>query len=211
MRKFLFSSFLAIFLFQYGVAQTVNKTDAAVCFFWVHLDENLGMIQNRSFYDSIYVQLAGALQQEAGYTLKPVDELKGKIPFHLLGYPMASGKKASKELNSQTYLKFEIQIVPNGMFSTSTSSVGSGNVSAGKSKTKAKVKVMIRATVYNSAGKKIKKAKQEAISTQEIEISQEMLTVRGFGFSQFNQDITQDAGLSPIIHEACVKIAKALN
>ncbi len=204
------SFFVFLFMGFSLQAQQINKQNTAISFFWVNLDENLGVMQNKAFYDSLYTELTNALVSEGGYTLHPVSDLKNKVPFHMLGYPLASGKKAGKSGVAETYLKFQIQIVPNGIFTTRTTTVGSGSVAVGTNKTKAKIKVKIDATVYDAKGKKIKEAESVCISENEIEVSQDLFSYGNFTQTSYNEDITKMESFGTLVSSACLSIAKSL-
>jgi len=191
-------------------AQTIDKQNAAVSFFWVDLNEGLGVMKNKSLYDSIYSCVTSAVIHNAEYSFKPVGSLKDKVAYNVLGYPMGSGKKAAKSGVANTYVKFMIQIAPVGIFTGGQKTVSVGGVGVGQHKTKAKIKVKIDATVYDANGEKVKEVSEFAESAEEIEIIQDLVVIGSVTQRTFEQEIGKDAGFTGLIKDAALKIANAL-
>ncbi len=191
-------------------AQSADKNKVAVCFFWVNMNEDLGIRKSQALYDSVYTHVTNILTAQAGYSFLDKNVLKKKIAFNSLNYPMGSGKKASKSNIAKHYIKLMVNIKPVGFLTSNESSISGGSIGMGKKKTDAKVKITINAVVYDIKGTKIKKVKESAISADKIKITQDVFTIGSVSTSKVNERITKKLGFIAVLDEASLNLAKAL-
>jgi len=205
-------SILLLVLSVSAYAQTVNKSNIVVSFYFTTMHDELGFTRDVQLQDTVFKMITKKLTSESGFAFKDYKELKAKkMPFNFAGYPMASGKKVAKTNYAQNYMKLVVQVLPDGMYTKKESSItGGSGVGVGKSKVKAKIKVVINAVIFDSKGAKIKDVKVLAASADKIEISEEMLIFGKSTLGQYNEAVTENETFYSVLNQACTKLTKEL-
>jgi hypothetical protein len=207
--KTLSALFLVLLMNTSIFAQTVDKSNTAVCWFLVTMDESFGIANTQPLYDSVYKEVATALSTE-GYSIKDLNVLQNTVMYNKLDYPMGSGKRAAKSNAASTYLKIIVGISPAGFNTSKKTTITSGGIGGGQVKTNAKVKVTIDAVVYDGKGAKVKKVKVSATSADKVKITQDMFILGNSSLSRTNEQISDNQAFNAVVQDASKNLANAL-
>ncbi|RMD94556.1 MAG: hypothetical protein D6814_14375, partial [Calditrichaeota bacterium] len=94
----------------YGIFYDVNKDDARLRYY---------RRRYAKLMDDLYSLISRTLQDSLGLRLHPVDELRGKVPYHPAGYPMGDVKRLAAGGEYASVLGVRIEIDPfSGRMST---------------------------------------------------------------------------------------------
>ncbi|MEI7830967.1 MAG: hypothetical protein WCI31_14415 [Prolixibacteraceae bacterium] len=191
-------------------AQSFDKKNVALCYFNVIINSNLEIIPNKAIADSIYKEIYGVLNENAGIELKSVDFLKDNVKY-FLGYPIGRAKNAAKSKKCNNYVKIVIDISPDGIFTTKDAAFTVAGIGKEKKKVNTKIKVGIVMIIYDENGEKIKDLQAKATSKDKIIIDSESLLIGDFSFINKKKNDSNFDTFQNILYQAAADLANKSN